>query len=321
MPEHPVFNALAPVILMVSAGWLAARLRLIGAGSTRDLTNLVFLVLMPAMLFRAMSRVHLGELELRPIAIYFGVCFVLFFGVIAVRGWTREGAVLGLAAIFSNSAMLGLPIARLVYGEAGLVLMVTLVSLHSLVLLTVVTIALELAVLREKPADGGPSPAAGRGVPRTVLMAVRNALIHPIPMPIILGLLYAQTGWTIPAPVDRSLELMGAAFPPVALVMVGVTLAHTRVGEQALAATRLALLKLLVHPVLMFGAGWLLGLRGLPLAVMTLAAAMPMGANVFLFSQRYRVAEPLVIAAVGVSTGVALLTVTLTLALLGWFKP
>lgn len=311
--NHPVVNALLPVVLLIAIGYLAGRRKWIGDGSMRDLTNLVFLVLMPAMLFRAMSTVRLDELELRPILLYFLAAFVLFFVVVAVQGWTRRGAVLGLAAIFSNSAMIGLTLARLAYGDAGFVLMATLVSLHSLVLLTLVTVTLELAVLREKTAEGDDTPR--RGLASTVLMAVRNAVIHPIPMPIIAGLLFAQTGLSVPEVIDRPLQLLGAAFPPVALVMVGITLAHTRVGEQAVPALRLALLKNVVHPALMFAIGWACGLRGLPLVVMTVAAAMPIGANVFLFSQRYRVAEPLVIASVGVSTGLALITASVVMAL------
>ena len=66
----------------------------------------------------------------------------------------------------------------------------------------------------------------------------------------------------------------------------------------------------------MAAVGWLLGLRGLQLGVMVLAAALPIGANVFLFSQRYRKEEERITAAVAVSTAVTLLTITVVLSLL-----
>ena len=66
----------------------------------------------------------------------------------------------------------------------------------------------------------------------------------------------------------------------------------------------------------MFGAGWLLGLRGLPLSVMVVAAALPMGANVFLFSQRYALEEDAVTGAVALSTVLSAVSVTVALALL-----
>jgi predicted permease len=56
------------------------------------------------------------------------------------------------------------------------------------------------------------------------------------------------------------------------------------------------------------------------LAVMVLAAALPIGANVFLFSQRYKVAEELVTASLAVSTGLGLLTLSLVMWLLTWLS-
>ena len=137
---------------------------------------------------------------------------------------------------------------------------------------------------------------------------------HPVPLPIIAALLFAQTGLAIPAVLDRPLELLGNAFAPVALILVGVTLASTALGTHWRGALALSAVKNLLHPLLVVAAGWLLGLSGVPLAVMVVVASLPIGANVFLFSQRYQVAEDLITASVGLSTVLALGTVALVLA-------
>jgi predicted permease len=50
----------------------------------------------------------------------------------------------------------------------------------------------------------------------------------------------------------------------------------------------LALLKLLLLPALVLGvAHWGFGLTGLPLAVVVMMAALPVGSNALIFSQRY----------------------------------
>jgi predicted permease len=49
---------------------------------------------------------------------------------------------------------------------------------------------------------------------------------------------------------------------------------------------------------------------------MTVAAALPIGANVFLFSQRYRKEEDAVTAGVAVSTAMAVVSVTAVMAVL-----
>jgi malonate transporter len=311
--NHPVFQALVPVILLIAVGYLSGKRGWIGGAAVRDLSNLVFLVLAPALLFRAMSSVDLEHLEFKPIAIYFAAAILLFFGVLATQGWNRKGTVLALAAIFSNTIMMGIPLITLAYGEAGGVLLLTLISLHAVVLLTLATVVLELLVLREK-VEGAPT----RHPVHTVLLALRNAVIHPVPLPIIVGLLYAQTGIGIAPIVDKPLQLLGAAFGPMALLLVGVTLSHNPVGPHLKPALALSFAKNFILPVLMGGLGWLLGLRGMQLAVMTVTAALPMGANVFLFSQRYKVAEEQVTAAVAVSSVVGIVSLTLTMAVVSW---
>jgi len=311
--DHPVISSLLPVVLLIAIGFVAGKARLIRGEAARDLSNLVFLVLAQALLFRTMSSVHVERLEFKPVVAYFVVAGGLFAAMVLLRGRDSRAAVLGLAAIFSNTLMIGVPLVGLAYGEAGLVLLFTLISLHSLILLTLTTVVLELLEAREQSRGANDTP---RHLLATVGRAVRNAVIHPVPMPIIAGLLFAQTGLSLPAVVDRPLRLLGDAFGPVALVLVGVTLAQAAIGAQLRGALALSALKTLLHPLLMAGVGLAFGLRGLHLAVMVLTAALPIGANVFLFSQRYQKAEELVTASVSLSTALAVLTLSLVLALL-----
>ncbi|WP_137895855.1 AEC family transporter [Ramlibacter sp. 2FC] len=311
--DHPVLSSLLPVVLLIFIGFVAGKARLIRAEAVRDLSNLVFLVLTQALLFRTMSTVRVERIDFHSVMLYYLVAGALFFALLLAQGLNSRSAVLALAAIFSNTLMIGVPLVGLAYGEAGLVQLFTLISLHALVLLTLATVVLELLEARELA-------SAGQGEPRhmlaTVAQAVKNAVIHPVPMPIIAGLLYAQTGWGLHPVVERPLRLLGDAFGPVALVLVGVTLAQAAIGAQLRGALVISAIKTLLHPLLMAAAGWAFGLRGLPLAVMVVAASLPVGANVFLFSQRYRKAEDLVTASVAVSTGLALLSVSLVMALI-----
>ena len=311
--DHPVASSLLPVVLLIGIGFAAGRLKLIRGEAVRDLSNLVFLVLVQALLFRTMATADLARLDLRSVALYYIVAGAMFFALLFIRGLTSRSAVLALAAIFSNTLMIGVPLVQLAYGQAGLVHLFTLISMHALVLLTLATIVLELLVAREEAAAGHAAP---RHIAATVAQAVKNAVLHPVPLPIIAGLLYALTGLGLHPVVERPLKLLGDAFGPVALVLVGVTLAQTAIGPHLRGALVISVLKTILHPLLMWGAGRALGLTGLPLAVMVVAAALPVGANVFLFSQRYKEAEDLVTASVAVSTLMAVGTVSVVMGLL-----
>ena len=269
------------------------------------------MVLTPALLFRTMSTVHVEQLDFKPVAAYFAAVIGLFLVMLAWRRATQRATVLALAATFSNTVAIGIPLIGLAYGEAGMVTLLTVISLHALILLTLATIALELAGARQ--AAG--AAHAQTSWHRPVLDALRNGILHPVPLPILVGLLFAQTGMVMPSVLDRPLQLLGSAMGPMALLLVGATLANARIGEQLRDAFGLSLLKNLVLPALVALIGHLMGLHGLPLTVLVVTASLPIGANVFMFSQRYQVAEELITASVAVSTVLAVISVSLAMAL------
>ncbi|HEY0201233.1 MAG TPA: AEC family transporter [Burkholderiaceae bacterium] len=311
--NNPAIAALIPVVLFIGIGYLIARRGLVGAGAVSDLANVVFLVLSPALLFRTMSTVHVEDLDFHAVAIYFAAAALVFTATLALYRFGRRAAVLGLASTFSNTVMIGVPLVGLAYGSAGLVTLFTLVSVHSLLLLTATTIALELALAREDAQAG--HQAAPRRLWRMALGAVRNSIVHPVPLPVIAGLLFAQTGLVLPRALDQSLQMLGAALGPMSLLLVGITLAFNPVGRHLRGALGVALVKNLAMPATVALLGWALGLGGLPLAVMVVTAALPVGANAFLYAQRYRTAEETVTASVAVSTLLGLVSIPLVLLL------
>lgn len=313
---HPVVASLTPVFILIGLGYLAGRLQWIRDAAVKDLSNLVFLLLIPALLFRTMSSVHFEELDLRPIGAYFLAALSLLAVSIVWRGFNRGSVVLALAGTFSNMVMLGITLVELAYGKGAQVTVLTLVSVHALILLTIGSIVLELAVAREARAGGQRAPH----VLATAWSAFKGALIHPIPLPILCGLLFAQTGLALPTVVDRPLQLLGSAFGPIALVLVGVTLARTPMAGHLRQALWVSVSKNLVLPLMVGLCAWAMGITGMPLTVMVVAAALPVGANVFLFAQRYEVAQEVTTAAMGLSTVLALFTLSLVMTAMAWLN-
>ncbi len=307
--NSPVFNALAPVIVFIGLGFAVARIGWIRASAVKDLSNLVFMVLTPALLFRTMGTVQLQSLDFAPVGVYFLAAGLVFGATLLFEGFGTLGAARGLAHTFGNTIMIGVPLVGLAFGQVGLVTLFTLIAVHALILLTSATVVFELAAARNHARSG----AAQRAMWRTVAQALRNGILHPVPLPILLGLAFAQTGRALPSVLDKPLLLLGQALGPMALLLVGVTLAFSTVGAYFKAALRVAVVKNLVHPAVLAACGWALGLRGLPLAVMAVTASLPVGANVFLFAQRYEVAQDEITASVALSTALALVTLPVVL--------
>ena len=302
------------MVLLITVGYVAARVKWIRAEAAKDLSNLVFFLLIPALLFRSMSGVRFETLDLRPLLAYFAAAVGWLVLQIVWRGFNARSVVLALAGVFSNMVMIGITLVGLAYGQAGLVTLLTLVSVHALILLTIGSVVLELAAARDARQQGHAAPH----ILQTGWSALKSTLIHPIPLPILSGLLFAQTGWVLPVVVDKPLQLLGAAFGPISLVVLGVSLAATPMAAHWRMALVITACKNLVLPVLVGVSAWACGITGLPFTVMVVAAALPMGANVFLFAQRYHQEEGLVTAAMGVSTAAAMLTLTLVMSVLSW---
>ena len=71
----------------------------------------------------------------------------------------------------------------------------------------------------------------------------------------------------------RMKKILDTAVALAALVLVGITLAQTAIGENLKGAVKLSLVKNFVHPLLMAAAGYAMGMRGLALSVMVVPSS------------------------------------------------
>ncbi len=304
-----------PVALVVLAGYIAGK-RVIDAAGIKALADLAFFLFLPALLFRSMATAEFERSDAALLAVYFGTSVVWFFIVsLSARRFARQmtdGAiVLGLAAVYSNTVQLGIPVQKLAFGESGLRLQLAIISLQSLVLLITATIWLEAYRARQARAAGTAQP----GMARTVFELVRSAVIHPVILPILLGLAWNASDLPLPAWSQQPLGFLASAAGPLLLVLMGAQLSRMQLSTHLYPGLLLCIAKNMLHPLAVALVCWLVDLPPLPSAVAIVCAALPMGVNVFLFSQRYRVNEELTTAAIALSSLASLLSVTVALAL------
>jgi malonate transporter and related proteins len=331
-----VFSKLLALFLTVGLGWLAGRKNWLGAGvkladATRVLSNLALYVCVPALLFRTTARIDLFTLPWRTVAAYFVPVVGVMLCVYAWRRWQAARGARGpqsslpaapathaIAAGFGNSVQLGIPMAAALFGEAGLAVHLALVSLHALVLLSVMTTLAELDLARDSPAGGAEDGARSRVWPMLRTTA-RNTLIHPVVMPILVGLAWNLAGAPVPAVIDEALKGLAAAVVPVCLLLIGLSLAQYGLKGRVRGALGATALKLVVVPAaVLVVARWAFGITGLPLAVAVMMAALPTGTNAIIFADRYRTLQAEATATIVFSTAAFVVTASGWLALLAW---
>jgi len=287
-----------PFFALVLLGYLAVQRRFLPESAIPGLNGFVLFFALPCMLFRFGSSMPLAQLfDPVLIAIYLTSALLmvaLTIGLTLRRG--RDGAGVSmkdaafgaLVAAFPNSGFMGFPLLIGLLGEgvAGPLIGCIVVDL-------VVTSSLCLALAQLRPAT---ETATRHNLLSSFARALRGAFSNPLPWAIALGALVAAIGVPLPGPLKEMIRMLGDAATPVALFTIGAVLWRAR--QHATAPTPLsaylpvALIKLLLHPLLMFGGGLIANAAGANLSqfallVLVLNAALPSASNVAILAERY----------------------------------
>jgi malonate transporter len=285
-----------PFFALVLCGYLAAWRGVLPEAAIPGLNTFVLFFALPCMLFRFGASMPFAQL-IDPVLIGIyaaSALLIVFFTVAATlrrdegrHGVDLKNAAFGaLVAAFPNTGFMGVPLLVALFGDraAGPVIGTVLTDL-------ILTSTLCIAIAQPQRADAAHASGAS-----AALRSLRGAMTNPLPWSIALGALFAASGLALPDPLAQIVKMLADAATPVALFTIGAVLwragqhAHTRTPVQNYLPV--ALVKLLVHPLLVFSLGILAQRAGAPvspfgLTVLVLAAALPSASNVSLLAERY----------------------------------
>lgn len=284
-----------PFFALVLMGWGAARARFLPMEGIGAMNTFVLFFGLPAMLFRLGASGAFHQDGLLALLVCYALAGAVVLGL--ALAWAsrqglnrRDGALAALSTVFPNTGFLGLPLLTGLLGaKAAGPLAATLVV--DVLLLSSVCLAWAHA---RSPAQAGDS--AGRAV----WVSLKGALRNPLLWAMALGMWVGEHGGPLPGALDHTLTLLAQSATPTALFTLGAILArgqmqppsHTQpLIPVSRALWQPTLLKLVLHPALVWSAGWGLRQWGLPvppegLITLTLAAALPSASNVTMLAER-----------------------------------
>lgn len=303
-----LLQTLVPVYGLMALGWASARARVIDEGGLRGLVLFVFTFSIPALLLSSLATLEIpADIEWGfLIAFYVGSLFTWAIGLALGRFVfdrpLADQAIFGLGAAFSNLFLIGLPVVLTALGDEASFPMMLIIGFHSATFLPITVLLVQADPDRE-----------GRTGLLTVLADV---LRNPVIVALLLGTAVNALDVALWPPILSILDLLGAAAIPCALFALGGSLHGYPVGGDAAPSISLALLKLVVHPLLVwFIAVPLLGLSGIAVAVAVLMAAMPSAVFVYLFGARYEAAAMIGARTVLLTSVASFVTLAVVLAL------
>lgn len=292
----------APVFALIAAGYAAVLFRFVSEAAHKGISEFAFSIAIPALLFRTIVVSEFPDLSpWRMWGAYYGALAITWVAALALsalrRDTSEDGVAFAIGSVYGNIVMLGIPLTLSALGNEAAGPMALILSVNTPLLWLCGTLQMELV--------GRKQTGSALSVISPVLADLAR---NPLMLAIGFGVIWRFTGLGLHPVVDRTIELLAQAGSPAALIALGINLFRFEVKGEKLSILAMSALKLLAMPAAAFVLAKLLDLPPLAAGVVVLFAAMPTGANAYIFAVQYqRLVNP-VSGAVALGTLLAAVT-------------
>ncbi len=308
-----IVETLAPIILLLALGAALARGRFLGREFMIDLNRLVFYLALPSLIFMSIaSAEEPADDTVRLIGVLAATTLLAaaLAWVLAVGVLRLPGAVVGTfvqSAFRGNFLFVGLPILTYALADLGGAERERAMATIFLAITPIMALYNVLAVIVLQASRH----RLGRG--SFVLMGLSMAR-NPLIIACLAGLVFMAAGWSVPVFIGRSLEALGGAAVPVALLCIGGSLHSLRLVGNRRAIVATSIVKVFVGPVIAYAIGSWAGIVGVEMRILLVFAACPTAAAAFIMSKQMGGDESLAAGSIALSTLLSVVSLALALA-------
>jgi len=266
-----ILGIILPVFIIIAIGYAYARYRGAAVKSDMAAVNLVSMdVLCPLLVFTALAARDF-DLSHNATLIFAGVIIALGSGLLAwpvARFFGYDPRSFVPPMMYNNCGNMGLPLAVLAFGSAGLSAAVALFMACNLIYFTVGIKIIE----------------SGRGHQRASRWAF---LKSPMMLAMFIGLLFALLHISIPAALFQGMKMLGEACIPIMLFALGV-----RMLDISFRGWHIGLMGAIICPlaglIVAWGLDQVLSLNPAQRGQMYLFAALPPAGFCVMVAERYQ---------------------------------
>lgn len=293
-------QALLPVFGVIALGFIAKHNKIVPETAWGAVNSFGYWLLYPAFLFSTVAHANFAGAQ----TLKFLGCLILGFAMAATWALAMRFVVKGdgpaFTSVFQGSVRWNgfviLAAAPSLFGPEG----TALVALGFGPVVAFVNVVSVFVLARWGDNDVKPS------LPAALAQVSRNPLI----LASIAGVIANVSGiMGFLGPLAEAVALLGRAAMPIALMSVGAALSFSHITKAPKHLVLAVASKLLIAPLLMLGAGQLLGLPPLLLAVAIGFASMPSAPASYVLAREMGGDAPLMAGIVTVTTILALITI------------
>jgi len=300
-----ILNLALPFFGLIFIGLACGKLKQIPDTALGWMNFFIVYVALPALFYRIIVQTPLEQLAsfnfvfATTLATFLAFALSFAIGIALRHGNIAESTISGLAGGYGNIGYMGPGLALATLGPKAAVPVALIFCFDTLLLFSLVPFLMALA----KPQR--------MSIAATAVEVVKRIVTHPLVIATGFGVVSAALHFEPPLALERLLQFLQNAAAPCALFALGVTVALRPLKKMPWEVPFLTVVKLIVHPVLIF---LLISLFG-PferswIDTALLMAALPPALNVFVFARQYDSWVEQASSAVLVGTLVSVFTLT-----------
>lgn len=302
-----LIGLLAPFFGLIAlgyvSGWRGRGVR--GEAGLAWMQFFLIYIALPALFYRLISDKPLEQLTNWPFVFGVLLCTYILFaisfalGMLFSRGNMAESVMQGVAGSYSNIGYMGPPLVLAALGPEAGAPVALIFAFDSILLFSLIPFMMGVA---------GVEPKSLAQTAREVAWRVAT---HPFNIATMVGVLASVTHFRLPAWGEQMVTWLSGAAAPCALFLLGVTVALRPMGGLPREVPVLVLLKLVLHPLLVWVMLSLIGdFDPLWIQAAVVMAALPPALNVFVIASQYQVGVERASACILVGTLVSMVTLT-----------
>lgn len=232
----------APIFLLILVGYIASRTEIIPRESLPGMSSFVLYLALPVLIFHKLTQMDIGQIVDRQYLMVYAIAGVLsFFTVFFISRLIKRDSLSfaglkGMGAAMPNSVFIGFPVALQFFDQAPTQALVMCILVENIVLFP---LALAFMEMREDQ---------GAELKKLLLTVALRLLKNPVIIAVISGILVSLSGLQLPQFIDKAMQILNGSAAPMALIIIGASLAGAKVTASLKEISLISFSKLLLQP-------------------------------------------------------------------------
>ncbi|MFS0646594.1 AEC family transporter [Siminovitchia sp. 179-K 8D1 HS] len=286
-----LLDVILPVFGIMLCGYLAGKFGIVSISGSKSLNNYVFYVALPALLFLSTATAPVEQLAnwgfvgINLGGIFISYILAVFIGKVIFKQDLPSSSIYGMNVSYGTTGYMGIPLVIAAFGEKAALPAALATLIHNIPVITIVLLAIEFSKMAAN--------REGKNASKMLWGIFKPVIMSPLTISVTAGIMSAALNIKLPDFVKTFSKLLADASGPTALFALGLALVgqihlikQSKINKSEIAT--IVILKLFFQPVItcllmiyVFQIDQLWGI------VSVLMSALPVGAGVYVFAQKY----------------------------------